>query len=103
MGARAAAARLRVGGRANARIMRRRESFLMPHSVDIHVGMRIRQRRWLAGMTQQKLDAILVRQMPDHEKRKRSNFVVPTGLGIAYTNRRLRRTLNKIRQCRNVM
>ncbi len=55
------------------------------------------------GMTQQKLDAILVRQMPDHEKRKRSNFVVPTGLGIAYTNRRLRRTLNKIRQCRNVM
>ena len=55
------------------------------------------------GMTQQKLDAILVRQMPDHEKRKRSNFVVPTGLGIAYTNRRLRRTLNKIRHCRNVI
>jgi len=27
----------------------------MPHNVDIHVGMRIRQRRWLAGMTQQKL------------------------------------------------
>ena len=55
------------------------------------------------GMTRQKLDAILARQMPDYEKRKRSNFVVPTGLGIAYTNRRLRRTLNKIRQCRNVI
>ena len=55
------------------------------------------------GMTRQKLDAILARQMPDYEKKKRSNFVVPTGLGIAYTNRRLRRTLNKIRQCRNVM
>jgi len=55
------------------------------------------------GMTRQKLDAILARQMPDHEKRKRSNFVIPTGLGIAYTNRRLRRTLNKIRQCRNVI
>jgi transcriptional regulator with XRE-family HTH domain len=27
----------------------------MPHKVDIHVGKRIRQRRWLAGMTQQKL------------------------------------------------
>ncbi len=27
----------------------------MPHKVDVHVGKRIRQRRWLAGMTQQKL------------------------------------------------
>ncbi|WP_037227647.1 helix-turn-helix domain-containing protein [Roseobacter sp. GAI101] len=27
----------------------------MPHKVDIHVGKRIRQRRWLAGVTQQKL------------------------------------------------
>ena len=27
----------------------------MPHIVDIHVGKRIRQRRWLIGMTQQQL------------------------------------------------
>lgn len=27
----------------------------MPHRVDIHVGQRIRQRRWLTGMTQQRL------------------------------------------------
>lgn len=27
----------------------------MPHIVDIHVGKKIRQRRWLIGMTQQKL------------------------------------------------
>ena len=27
----------------------------MPHHVDVHVGKRIRQRRWLIGMTQQKL------------------------------------------------
>ncbi len=27
----------------------------MPHRVDVHVGQRIRQRRWLTGMTQQKL------------------------------------------------
>ena len=27
----------------------------MPHKVDVHVGQRIRQRRWLVGMTQQKL------------------------------------------------
>lgn len=27
----------------------------MPHHVDVHVGKRIRHRRWLAGMTQQNL------------------------------------------------
>ena len=27
----------------------------MPHTVDVYVGTRIRQRRWLAGMTQQAL------------------------------------------------
>ncbi len=27
----------------------------MPHDVDIHVGKRIRHRRWLVGMTQQQL------------------------------------------------
>jgi transcriptional regulator with XRE-family HTH domain len=27
----------------------------MAHKVDIHVGKRVRQRRWLTGMTQQKL------------------------------------------------
>ena len=50
------------------------------------------------GMTRQKLNAILARQMPDYEKRKRSNFVIPTGLGIAYTNRLLSRILNQIRR-----
>lgn len=29
----------------------------MAHVVDVHVGKRIRQRRWLVGMTQQKLAA----------------------------------------------
>lgn len=27
----------------------------MPHRVDVHVGQKIRQRRWLTGMTQQRL------------------------------------------------
>ena len=53
------------------------------------------------GMTQQKLNAILSRQMPDYEKRKRSNFVVSTGLGKAHTNRILGKTLNRMRQCGN--
>ena len=55
------------------------------------------------GMTQQKLKAILSRQMPDYEKRKRSNFVVSTGLGKAHTNRILGKILNHMRQSRNKM
>lgn len=31
----------------------------MAHKVDVHVGKQIRQRRWLAGMTQQKLAAMV--------------------------------------------
>jgi len=30
----------------------------MPHPVDIHVGKRIRHRRWLTGMTQQQLSQL---------------------------------------------
>jgi transcriptional regulator with XRE-family HTH domain len=34
----------------------------MPHPVDVHVGKRIRHRRWLAGMSQQQLaDAVGVK------------------------------------------
>ncbi|MBB45695.1 MAG: dephospho-CoA kinase [Rhodospirillaceae bacterium] len=52
------------------------------------------------GMTPQKLKAILLRQMPDHEKRKRSDFVVSTGLGKAHTNRILGKVLRYMRQRR---
>ena len=31
------------------------EGQIMPHPVDVHVGKRIRHRRWLVGMTQQQL------------------------------------------------
>jgi transcriptional regulator with XRE-family HTH domain len=31
----------------------------MPHRVDIHVGQKLRQRRWLVGMTQQELAAMV--------------------------------------------
>ncbi|MEZ5932807.1 MAG: dephospho-CoA kinase [Alphaproteobacteria bacterium] len=33
------------------------------------------------GMSRQRLDAILARQLPDRLKRKRADFVIPTGLG----------------------
>ena len=34
-----------------------------------------------SGMSRQRLDAILARQLPDRLKRKRADFVIPTGLG----------------------
>jgi dephospho-CoA kinase len=41
------------------------------------------------GMTEARFRAILAQQMPDHEKRRRADFVVPTGLGRAVTRRHL--------------
>ena len=41
------------------------------------------------GMTRNRLDAILAKQMPDREKRRRADFVVPTGGSKRETLRRL--------------
>ncbi|HYE52946.1 MAG TPA: dephospho-CoA kinase [Azospirillaceae bacterium] len=41
------------------------------------------------GMDAAKLDAILARQVPDAEKRRRADFVVETGLGRRHTLRHL--------------
>jgi dephospho-CoA kinase len=41
------------------------------------------------GMSEARLAAILAKQMPDGEKRRRADFVVPTGLGRRLTLRRL--------------
>ena len=42
-----------------------------------------------AEMTAEKLDAILARQMPDTEKRRRSHFLIETGNGLAPARRRV--------------
>ncbi|HWE74184.1 MAG TPA: dephospho-CoA kinase [Stellaceae bacterium] len=48
------------------------------------------------GMTTARYAAILARQMPDVEKRKRADFIVPSGLGRAVTWRSLRAALRKL-------
>jgi dephospho-CoA kinase len=42
------------------------------------------------GMTPARLAAIRAKQMPDAEKRKRADFVIPTGMGRAFALRRLK-------------
>ena len=62
----------------------------------------VQRQRVLArpGMTEAKLRGILARQMPDAEKRRRAEFVVPTGRGRGVTLRALRRVLRQARGMR---
>jgi dephospho-CoA kinase len=46
-------------------------------------------------MTDEKLDAILTRQMPDAEKQKRAHFVVDTSHGLDPVRKRIRDILNE--------
>jgi dephospho-CoA kinase len=50
------------------------------------------------GMTEIRLDAILRKQMPDHRKRQRADFVVPTGAGRGLTLRRLKSIVRLLRK-----
>ena len=49
------------------------------------------------GMTEIRLNAILRKQMPDHRKRQRADFVVPTGAGRGLTLRRLKSIVRLLR------
>jgi dephospho-CoA kinase len=50
------------------------------------------------GMTESRLAAILAKQMPDAEKRRRADLVIPTGLGRAVTMRRVTRLVAALRR-----
>ncbi len=49
-----------------------------------------------AGMTEEKLRGILKRQLPDREKRRRADYVIPTGKGIEATERHLKKILQQL-------
>ncbi|MDR3439610.1 dephospho-CoA kinase [Telmatospirillum sp.] len=53
-----------------------------------------------SGMTREKLAAIRDRQMPDAEKRRRADIVIPTGIGYRPALRRLCAVLGRLRRPR---
>ena len=62
-----------------------------PPSVQLH---RVRQRR---RMSTADIRAVIARQMPDREKRRRADLVVQTGLSRHHALRTLRRFINGLR------
>jgi dephospho-CoA kinase len=48
------------------------------------------------GMTPEKLDAILVKQLPDAEKRRRADFVVDTSHGLDPVRIRIHEILEEV-------
>ena len=48
------------------------------------------------GMTPERLTAILARQLPDAEKRRRADMIIPTGLSRHHALRRLKRLIQEL-------
>ena len=61
-----------------------------PHSVQ---RARVRARR---QMTDAQIDTIIARQMPDAEKRRRADVIIPTGLSRHHALRRLKRLIQEL-------
>ncbi len=50
------------------------------------------------GMTAEKFESILARQVPDAEKRARADFVIDTGVSLEETRREVRAVLDALRE-----
>lgn len=50
------------------------------------------------GMTVEKFEAILARQMPDEEKRKRADFVIDTSQGFDHARAQVKAILDELRE-----
>ena len=48
------------------------------------------------GMTAERLDAILARQVPDAEKRRRADFIVDTGQGLEAARQQVRSIIDRV-------
>jgi dephospho-CoA kinase len=48
------------------------------------------------GMSEAKFQKILSRQLPDRQKRTRADFIVQTGLGLAYSGWQVKRILRRL-------
>lgn len=60
---------------------------------------RIRQRGQGVGkMSVEQAEKLLARQMPDHERRRRADIVIRTGLSRGYAARQVHALLNQLRE-----
>jgi dephospho-CoA kinase len=75
-------------------------STLVDAVVVVSAPAEIQRQRVLArpGMTAQKFEAILARQMPDAEKRARADFVIETGVSFDDTRAQVRALLDGLRE-----